>query len=331
MAIQEKTDNQIHRIVRSEGILGPKGKPWPPNKIHDVLTNRHYEGTIVRGKLQDGTWETVCEGAHEGIVTPKEFDEVQRLRHERAPEVTHPRHAGSEHMLSELGRCRQCGAPYVYRPSGGKEESYEYIICKTRRDLAPKECDSPNLPAPAFEAMTLDVVEEDILLRQNLETAIDRLRKNSGELSSDKNKDISRLSESVAELDRRIEKAYLAWENDDITHELFKTRSEELRELKAQAKAEEDVDDTQVILDDPEEVLNYAVEMKTFLRDKNPARTRTWLKTFLIGYWVEPGYVTYQYRLPLPPGGANAGLRKRRLPLEGEFRPITRFSPHTRG
>ena len=247
-----------------------------------------------------------------------------------------PRHAGSGHMLSELGRCRQCGAPYVYRPAGGKEEQYEYIICKTRKELGPKECDSPNLPAPAFEAMTLDVVEEDILLRRNLEAAIDQLRQSAGALHSDRSEHVSRLSESVAELGRRIEKVYLAWENEDIPYEFFRTRSEELRELKGRAEAElakarEELDDTHVILDGPEEVLNYSAELKTFLRDKNPARTRSWLKTFLIRYWVEPEYVTYEYRLPLPPGGPNAGLRKRRVPLEGEFRPITRFSPHTRG
>ena len=334
LALQEKTDNQILRILRSEGILKPNGNPWRSNRIHEVLTNRHYEGTIVWGRLPDGTWETVCEGAHEGIVEPQEFTEVQRLRKERAPDVTHPRHAGSEHMLSDLGRCRQCGEPYNYRPSGGREQKYEYIECKTRKELGPQVCDSPNLPAPAFEAMTLDVVEEDILLRQNLEVAIDQLRKNSGALHSDKNKHISRINESIAELDRRIGKAYLAWENEDISYELFRTRSDELREIKAQAmaelaKAEEGLDDTHVILDDPEEVLNYSAELKTFLRDKSPARTRAWLKTFLIRYWVEPGWVTYEYRLPLPTGSANAGLKKHKVPLDEEFRPITRLDSVT--
>ena len=139
--------------------------------------------------------------------------------------------------------------------------------------------------------MTLDVVEEDILLRRNLEAAIDQLRQSAGALHSDRSEHVSRLSESVAELGRRIEKVYLAWENEDIPYEFFRTRSEELRELKGRAEAElakagDDLDDTHVILDGPEEVLNYSAELKTFLRDKNPARTRSWLKTFLIRYWL---------------------------------------------
>ena len=335
LSLQEKTDNQIQRILKKEGIRKPGGKPWSSNRIHDVLTNRHYEGTIVWGRRPDGTWETVCEGAHEGIVTPEEFNKVQELRRERSPEVTHPKHAGSEHMLSKLGLCRQCGEPYNYRPSGSKGKRYESIICKTRRDFGPKVCDSPILPAPAFEAMTLDVVEKDILLHENLETAIDQMRKNSGALHSDKNEQISRIQENIVSLDRRIEKVYFAWESEDIPYELFKTRSEALRENKAQAmaelaKAEEDLDDTHVILAAPGKVLSYAAELKTFLREQNPARTRTWLKKFLVRYWVEPGCVTYEYRLPLPPGSANAGLKKHGVPLDEKLRPITRSGPRRR-
>ena len=180
--------------------------------------------------------------------------------------------------------------------------------------------------------MTLDVVEEDILLHRNIETAMDQLRKSSGTLHSDRSEHISRIGENVAELNRRIEKVYLAWENGDISYELFRTRSEELRGLRAQAaaelaKAEEDRDDTHVILDSPEEVLNYSGELKTFLRDSTPTRTRAWLKTFLMRYWVEPGGVTYEYRLPLPPDSTSAGLKRHGVPWGGNFSPITRASP----
>ena len=67
LSLQEKTDGQIHKILRTEGLVMPSGKPWYPNRIHDILTNRHYEGTIVWGTQPDGTWATVCEKAHDGI------------------------------------------------------------------------------------------------------------------------------------------------------------------------------------------------------------------------------------------------------------------------
>lgn len=335
LALQEKTDRQIQLILRGEGILNPNGKPFPANRISDILNNRHYEGTILWGQLPDGSWEVVTEKAHKGIVSPDEFKKVRELRQERAPEVAHPRHAGSEHMLSELGKCRQCGASYVYRPSGSKGNTYEYIKCQTRKELGPEFCDSPILPASAFEAMTLDVIEEDILLRQNLEAAIDELRKNSGTLHSEKAKEVAKIRENVADLDRRFERAYVAWEGEKISDEYYNRRSKELGGLKAQAtaelaKAEESLDDTHTVLNNPEEVLDYSAEVKAFLRDESPARTRRWLKKFLLRYWVEPGYVTYQYHFPLPSGSAKARQRKSRVPLDEELRPTARLSPPTR-
>ena len=299
------------------------------------MNNRHYEGTIMWGKLPDGSWEVVTEKAHTGIVFPDEFKKVQELRKARAPEVTHPRHAGSEHMLSELGKCRQCAAAYVYRPSGSKGNTYEYIKCQTRRELGPEFCDSPILPASAFEAMTLDVIEEDILLPQNLEAAIEELRKASGTLHSEKAKEVDRIRENVADLDRRLDKAYLAWEGDKLSDEKYDRRRKQLEEFMAQAmgelaKAEGSLDDTHTILENPKEVLNYSAEVKAFLRDRTPARTRTWLTKFLLRYWVEPGWVTYEYRLPLPPGSTNAGQKKSRVQLEEGLRPTTRLSPRKR-
>ena len=327
LSLQGKSDGQIHRVLRNEGLVMPSGKPWYPNRIHDILTNRHYEGTIVWGAQPDGTWTTVCEKAHEGIVTPAEFTEVSRLRKERSPEVTHPRYAGSEHMLSQLGTCKQCGQSYTYRAG---VDSYLYIMCKTRRHWGQAYCDSPILPAALFEAMTLDVVDNDILLRHNLELAMDQLRENSGTLHTDKAKRAEKIRESVADYDRRIENAYLAWENEDIEYEFFTKRTEELRTLKATAmeelqKLEEDLDDTYVILNNPEAMLDYSAKLKTFLRDEQPTSARLWLRTFLKKFWVEKGYVTYEYKLPLPPDSTNSGLKKHTVPLD--FDPITRPRP----
>ena len=230
-------------------------------------------------------------------------------------------------MLSQLGTCKQCGQPYTYRAS---VDSYLCIMCKTRRHFGEAFCDSPILPAALFEAMTLDVVDDDILLRPNLELALDQLRESSGTLHTDKAKRAEKIRESVADYDRRIVNAYLAWENEDIGYEFFTKRTEELRNLKAKAmeelqKLEEDLDDTYVILNNPEAMLDYSAKLKTFLRDEQPTSARRWLRTSLKRFWIEKGYVTYEYRLPLPPDSTNGGLKKHTVPLD--FDPITRSAP----
>ena len=59
-------------------------------------------------------------------------------------------------------------------------------------------------------------------------------------------------------------------------------------------KLEEDLDDTYVILNNPEAMLDYSAKLKTFLRDEQPTSARRWLRTFLkrfvgVGRWLPAG------------------------------------------
>ena len=138
-----------------------------------------------------------------------------------------------------------------------------------------------------------------------MEIAIEELRKNAGTLDSDRIKQRDDISERIDDLDQRMTKLYLAYENGDIEHEFFAKRNRR--------------------------VLAHSDELKTFLRDETPGRAKAWLRTFLKRYWVEPGWVTYEYRLPLPPGSPNAGLKRHKVPLDEDFRSTTRLGPAGRG
>ncbi len=335
LTLQYKTESQISKILRDEGVLNINGKPFLSNRISDVLTNRHYEGTIAWGRNPDGTPVTVCEGAHEGIVTPEEFTAAQEILKSRNHESEHPRHAGSDHLLSALGKCRQCGEPYNYAWSGTATNPHLYIVCNTRKYQGPEYCDSPRLPAELFEAFTLDVVNEDILSLPHLQVAIEELRRNIGTAHADKNNRLEEVQRRVADIDQKQNRLYFAYENGDTDYEFYATRNSELRDLKAKAQAELEqiaagTDDTTVILNHPEAVLAHSAELKTFLKEETPARARAWLKTFLKRYWIEPKFVTYEYSLPLPPGSPNAGKRRHKVPFDTPFSSTTRLSPRKR-
>ena len=337
LALQHKTERQIARALLDQGILNPKGKPWPPNRIHDMLTNRHYEGTITWGKNPDGTPTTICEGAHEGIVKPLEFSKVEKLLQSRANDSINAAAAGSEKLLTRLGKCRQCGSNYNYLPAGRDGKIYRYIVCKNRKDFGtgPDGCDSPYLPAEEFETLTLNVAENDILSLPQLQVAIEELRKDSTFVRSNSIELIDDLRKRLAEFDQRLARLYLTFENGDIDYDFYSKRNRELQNLKAQTqetldRAEEGLDDVSIILNDPDALLAYSAELKTFLQHESPVRTRDWLKTFLLRYWVEPGWVTYEYKLPLPPDSANPGMKRRRVSLEEVFTPTTRLGPLSR-
>ena len=190
-------------------------------------------------------------------------------------------------------------------------------------------------PAEPFEEFTLDVVYEDILALPKLEVAIEELRKHSGTLHNPVTR-LDEIRERIAEIDQRMANLYMAWENEDIEYEFYANRNRVLRDSKA--KAQEDLnrtgaglDDASVILSDPQAILDHSVDVKFFLQNETPVRARAWLNTFLKRYWVEPGYVTYEYSLPMPPGSANPGLTRHRVPLDEDFRPTTRSAPQARG
>ena len=46
-ALEDKTEGQIAKTLNAEGVPSASGDPWKANRVHDALTNRHHEGTIV--------------------------------------------------------------------------------------------------------------------------------------------------------------------------------------------------------------------------------------------------------------------------------------------
>ena len=125
-------------------------------------------------------------------------------------------------------------------------------------------------------------------------------------------------------------KLYFAYESEEIESEFFARRNEELKELKAEAQAEletsqESMKDSYIILDNSDMVTEHADELRNFLKNEAPTRARAWLKTIMKRFWIEPGWVTYEYSQPLPPGSPNAGLKSHKVPLEQTFRSTARL------
>ena len=336
LGLENKTESQIAKTLNEEGIPGPGGKKWTAKRVHDALHNRHYEGTIVWGQSSDKEPPVVTPNAHQGIVTPEEFERIQELLRSRAHEVSNPRHSGSQHLLSGLVKCRQCGAPYTYTYQVKNDKIYWYLVCRTRKEEGEEVCDSPRLPKEAFETEVMNAVLEDITTQDNIKQAIQALEEESGD---HQRKEMSRLDDAEKRLQNvsaRRQKLYLAYENEDITYEEYSARNAELREMESKTKAEkerveETMDDRVIILADPEAVLAHTEEINEFLRTEEPLRCRPWLKHFIRWFWIKPGWATVRYTIPLPPGSPHAGQTRRRIALGEKVRPSTRSGPPPRG
>ena len=335
LALENKTDRQVAAALNAEGIPNASGKRWTAKRVHDAANNRHYDGSIVWGLSSETDEPVITPGAHQGIVTPEELAKVQELRAARAHNVVNPRHAGSNHLLSDLVICGDCGAKYTYATAWKKGKTYQYMVCSTRKQESTACCNSPWLPAADFESRTMECILEDILTESNLAHMIEQLRQESGEDHQNLMGDLDRLEQNLGDLQVRQERLYAAYENGVIDLKKYSERNQELREMKDAAHTKrqqtlKSADHQTVVLENPGIVIRYAAELRQFLREEEPTRCRSWLKSFVKWVRVEPGIGTVELRIPTPPDSISPRTTALSFDLAGVVRPSTRLAPPAR-
>ena len=334
LALEDRTEGQITKTLNAEGIPSASGGPWKANRVHESLTNRHHEGTIVWAIGSDDP--VIAPNSHPGIVTPEEFEIVQQKLKGRAFEIVNPRTSGNQHLLSELVKCRQCGSSVTYATGGKKGKTYHYLLCSNRKDNGLEGCDSPWLPAEEFEALVMAEILDDLLTPEHNRNLIEELRAESGEAITKARKRAEDIEKRLREIDQRQDRLLVAYELGKVELPRYSAHNEDLEEMRKRTEAERDnamsaMDEHDVILENPGDVVEYTKELASFLRSEETGRCRPWLKTFLRCIWIEPGRGSLQYRIPLPTGGRFPGQTRRSFELGEKVRRSTRSAPHGRG
>ena len=130
-------------------VPSPKrpSKPLGKNALYRVLTNPYYAGVIrYRGALHPG--------AHEPIVDPALFDQVQSLLKARNAHAT--RHVQHAHHLKGLLHCGTCGSrmllDFATNPRG---TTYAYFVCSGRA-AKKTDCTRRAVPVQVAERLVAD-------------------------------------------------------------------------------------------------------------------------------------------------------------------------------
>ena len=337
-----KSINFIIRDFYAKGIPSPNGlTKWPAATISGMLHNRHYAGTIVWSTdTDDDDGPVICPDAHPGIVTKEEFDKVQRLltaRHHKPKEPNednNPRELGSRYLLSGIIICRLCGRKVQPEPAKGGE--YAYYVCKTRTDLGKSVCDCPRRNSTELEAIVMAKIREDILVDTNINQLIDQVRADTTKFSVDYAAQLADLDKRLAQISRRKDKAYKAWELDTITEEEYLERMNALKEDTEQleqekANAEAVMGEDAMILTDPKSVSDHATQIREFLETVEPSEWKPIIRTFVrnvsIGY--TEGVITY--KIPLPDDNPFARRMTSTIDLSGKVLSSVQSAPAPRG
>ena len=213
------------RDLTARGLLSvpsPKrpSKPLGKNALYRVLTNPYYAGVIrYRGALHPG--------AHEPIVEPALFDQVQSLLKARNAHAT--RHVQHAHHLKGLLHCGNCGSrmllDFATNPRG---TTYAYFVCSGRASKR-TTCTRRAVPVQVAERLVEDsyanitISEDDY---QHLAAEVDAA---FDQRSASKDQEFADLTTNRARLEAESDKLLAAHFADAIDLPTLKRHQDRIR------------------------------------------------------------------------------------------------------
>ncbi len=186
-------------------------------QILRMIKRRSYIGEY-RTKFKDGTSHTVSD-AYPAIIDLDLFNRVQDMIEKR--KITSPRERSARRIFTGYLTCAFCGHSICGSASGSSAKpgtlSYRCSQKYTRT-----KCQCANFVEDEIEKMFVDRIEAT-LKQINLGTI-------DFNINYSKANDKDKLQKELSQIASKRKKCYLAFENDLITLDEFKTRSDEFKQ-----------------------------------------------------------------------------------------------------
>jgi site-specific DNA recombinase len=128
------------------------GREWNKADLHRLLINPLYVG---KQKLGSETFK----GEHPGIVTPKVFDQVQRILAENN------RNAGASHrnrhgaLLRGILRCASCDSSMSHAFTSRNGKAFRYYRCTHAIKNGKEACSTGSVPASKIEHIVIEQIK----------------------------------------------------------------------------------------------------------------------------------------------------------------------------
>lgn len=156
-----------------------RGRPWSKNTILGILKSEVYMGQVIFNRFDKKyrrdrpKEEWVRVQAHESIVSPERFAEVQAGLAGREPAAEHVP-GNNRHIFAGLLRCGLCGSGLKLATGTGRgKKVYSYYACNGA--IQGKGCAFKRLPADKFDDWALKELLDRVLTQENVQGVIDQL------------------------------------------------------------------------------------------------------------------------------------------------------------
>ena len=304
MALKGQGLLDIAKTLNSEGIPSPRGKTWPKNTIHVILTNEVHTGTLVWGiTAKDGVPPVRVEGAFPAIVTTKEYRKVKKLLESRSPKVINPMRASSPYILSGLVTCNNCGRPLsAAEAKGGR---YTYYVCQSLIKRGSGTCVCPRLNSKRFERLIIEQIRENILTEKNVRGLVQLLDEEMDSMAREERERLETIEAELKDVKERLERVWQAIETaniemSDASERITAHRERRERLEMAAEDARTALAERRAILDKVETIAAYAEEMGEYLKASELTETRAFIRSFVKDIRISPGKASIAYTIPMP-------------------------------
>ena len=203
-------------------VPSPKrpSKPLGKNTLYELLTNPYYAGVIrYKGALHPG--------AHEPLIEPALFDQVQSLLKARNARMT--RHVQHAHHLKGLLHCGSCGSrmllDFATNPRG---TTYVYFICSGRA-AKKTTCTRRAVPVQVAERLVEDSYRDITISEADYRHLAAEVDAAFDEQSAGRDQEFAELTTNRARLEAESDKLLAAHFADAIDLPTLKRHQDRIR------------------------------------------------------------------------------------------------------
>ena len=299
---------EICKELNERGITN-RGRRWYKGRLHYLLTNEAYTGTLVWGRTSKGDKDpdpVRVTRAWKPLVSKKVLEAVQRGLRKRAPVVQRPGRVGSKFLLSGLLRCGVCGKPYIGQ--GAKSGQYGYYVCGTLHKEGAGTCEARYLNAPKVEGFVIDKIKERILTDETITELVALVAEEIDTMAGEFSGRLKTIEAELEDVESRLEKLYEALETSELTLEALSPRILSLRHRQDQLTAARDeaarmLGQRKVDLPGTEEIKECVADFRTFLQEGTFPERKALIRNFVEGIEVVGDEATLTYTIPMPSDG----------------------------
>ncbi len=209
-----------------------RGRRWTKNRILSILSDPAYCGLLYFNRYNHKAkrlkpveeWIKIEVPA---IISKETWDEAQKIRKEREPQITNPAITGSKTLLTGIAFCDLCGTGMQMET--GKSGKYVYYNCRSYVRSGKSSCIGQRIPAAELEDAVLSHLIYRLFTKERVKKFLSGMLSRSKLVMNRAKSLIRKLTRERRDVEYRLKRQYEAIEKGMVSTDDVSGRIKELK------------------------------------------------------------------------------------------------------